>query len=159
MAIEDLGPAEHLAAGAVGRPGSRRFYLEVVAAGVRHSLAAEKEQISALAEQGLALLVDAGVEVDEAAVARLREAGLDIEDPDGERLRIGSIALGVGRSDLVTITVEAADEEDGVSFVVAPEQFRAMAEVALEVVARGRPICQWCRLPMDPDGHACPARN
>jgi hypothetical protein len=40
-----------------------------------------------------------------------------------------------------------------VSFVIAPEQFRAMAQVALEVVAQGRPLCQWCQLPMDPDGH------
>lgn len=159
MAIEDLGPAEHLSAGAIGEPGRRRFYLEVVAGGVRHSLAAEKEQISALAQQGLALLAEADVSFDEEAVSRLLASGLDVVDPDEERLRIGSIALGVGTSDLVTITVESADEDDGVTFVVAPEQFRAMAEVALEVVAGGRPICQWCRLPMDPAGHACPARN
>jgi uncharacterized repeat protein (TIGR03847 family) len=159
MAIEDLGPAERIAAGAVGRPGRRRFYLEVVAAGVRHLLLAEKAQIAALAAQGVEILARSEIEVDGEAVQRLLDAGLEIAEGTDERFRIGSIAMGIDRSDLVSLTVESTDEDEGVRFVVAPEQFVAMAEVALEVVASGRPTCRWCRLPMDPDGHACPARN
>ncbi|MFO7549462.1 MAG: DUF3090 family protein [Acidimicrobiia bacterium] len=159
MAIDDLGPAERIAAGAVGRPGSRRFYLEVVAGGVRHLMLAEKQQIAALAEQGVEILARSEVDVDGEAVDRLIEEGLDIDEASDERFRIGSIAMGIDRSDLVSLTVESTDEGEGVTFIVAPEQFVAMAEVALKAVAGGRPICRWCRLPMDPDGHACPARN
>jgi hypothetical protein len=27
------------------------------------------------------------------------------------------------------------------------------------VVESGRPDCQWCSHPIDPDGHACPRMN
>lgn len=161
MEIEDLGPAERFTAGAIGSPGDRRFYLQVVAAGTSHSLLAEKAQIAALGAQGLEILEDHEISSDEAAVDRLVEAGLEIEDPglDGERFRVGTISIAMAPSELLTVTVESIEEDDAVTFVIAPEQFRAMAMVALEVVAAGRPTCPWCRLPMDPEHHECPARN
>jgi uncharacterized repeat protein (TIGR03847 family) len=161
MEIEDLGPAEHFAAGAIGVPGDRRFYLEVIAGGAPHSLLAEKQQIAALATQGLEILDAHDVSSDEAAIDRLIGSGLEIADPgDGnERFRVGTISIAMAPSELLTITVESIDEDDAVTFVIAPEQFRAMATVALDVVASGRPICPWCRLPMDPAAHECPARN
>jgi uncharacterized repeat protein (TIGR03847 family) len=161
MELEDLGPAERFAAGAIGRPGARRFYLQVVADGVATSLLAEKEQIAALATQGIQILDRNGVTSDEGAVESLVESRLPIDDPgeDGARFRVGTISIAMAASELLTVTIESVDEEDGVTFVIAPEQFRAMALVALEVVASGRPTCPWCRLPMDPDNHECPARN
>jgi uncharacterized repeat protein (TIGR03847 family) len=161
MEIEDLGPAERFVAGAIGRPGSRRFYLQVTAAGVTHVLAAEKEQIAALAGQGLEVLDARGISSDEAAVEAIIAAGLPVIDPgpEGERFRVGEMSIGMSESELLTVSITSIDEDDGIQFVIAPEQFRAMAQVALEVVAAGRPTCQWCRLPMDPDGHECPARN
>lgn len=161
MAVEELGPAERFAAGAIGAPGQRRFYLQVVAAGVVHSLLAEKEQIAALATQGLTILDRFRLSSDEDAVGQIIEVGLEIDDPgdDGERFRVGSISLGMSDAELLSITIESSEEDDGISFVIAPEQFRAMAVVALEVVASGRPICPWCRLPMNPEDHECPARN
>jgi hypothetical protein len=27
------------------------------------------------------------------------------------------------------------------------------------IVAAGRPACQWCGNPIDPDGHICPRMN
>lgn len=161
MDIEDLGPAERFAAGAIGRPGERRFYLQVVAAGVAHSLLAEKAQIAALGSQGLEILEEHEISSDDEAVGRLVAEGLELDDPgiDGERFRVGSISIAMAPSELLTVTVESIDEDDGVTFVIAPEQFRAMAMVALEVVAAGRPTCPWCRLPMDPEHHECPARN
>lgn len=159
MVMEELGPAERFAAGAVGSPGHRRFFLEVTANGVRHTLPAEKEQVAALATQGLAALEESDVEADEEAVSRILEGGLDVDEPTEERFAVGSIVVAVGGSGLVGVTVESAEGDEGVRFVVAPEQFRAMALHALEVVAAGRPTCPWCRLPMDPEGHECPARN
>ncbi len=159
MALEELGPAERVAAGAIGRPGRRRFYLEVTAGGVTYSLLCEKEQMAALATQGLAALEEAGIDTDETAVSQILQSGLAVSDPVQPRLRVGSIALGIAASELITVTVESVDGDDGVSFVVAPEQFRAMALAALQAVAGGRPICPRCRLPIDPDGHDCPAGN
>lgn len=161
MAVEDLGPAERFAAGAIGEPGKRRFYLELVAGGVTYALAAEKEQIAALASRGLEILDEHEISSDDEAVERLIAEGLPIEDPgeDGERFRVGDISISLSSAELLTVIIESAEGDDGVSFVIAPEQFRAMAIVALQVVASGRPTCPWCRLPMDPDGHECPARN
>ncbi len=161
MEIDDLGPAERFAAGAVGRPGQRRFYLQVTAGGSWHSMLAEKAQIAALASQGLEILDEHDVSSDTEAVDRIMAQGLDINDPgeDGDRFRVGTISISMAPSELLTITVESVDEDDAVTFVIAPEQFRAMATVALRVVAAGRPTCPWCRLPMDPENHECPARN
>jgi uncharacterized repeat protein (TIGR03847 family) len=38
-------------------------------------------------------------------------------------------------------------------------QMRAMADHALEVVARGRPVCALCGRPEEAGGHICPKRN
>ncbi len=161
MAVEDLGPAERIVAGAVGEPGQRRFYLQILAGGEPTSLLAEKLQVAALAEQGLAILAERGITSDQEVVDRLIADGLPIDDPgeDNERFRVGEISISLGGSELLTVEVSSVDETDGVSFVIAPEQFQAMAQVALEVVQQGRPLCQWCQLPMDPDEHKCPARN
>lgn len=161
MDIENLGPAEHFAAGAIGLPGARRFYLQVTAGGEAHSMLAEKQQIHALAAQGLEILDEHEISSDEGAVERLVDRGLPITDPgDGnERFRVGTISIAMAPSELLTVTIESADETDALTFVIAPEQFRAMAILALDVVAAGRPTCPWCRLPMDPDNHECPARN
>ena len=81
MAVEDLGPAERLAAGAIGQPGQRRFFLEVTAGGRIHSFPCEKAQVAELAQQGLQLLTLAGLESDEEAVQRLVGSRLPIIDP------------------------------------------------------------------------------
>lgn len=39
------------------------------------------------------------------------------------------------------------------------EQMLALSRHGAEVAARGRPRCQFCGNPMDPEGHQCPAMN
>ena len=159
MPVEDLGPAERLAAGAIGQPGQRRFFLEVTAGGKVHSFPCEKSQVAELAQQGLQLLAVASLEPDEEAVQRLVQSRLPIIDPEEPKFRIGSIGVAVHLSEFLSITFSSTDDEDSATFVVTPEQFRAMALVAVEVVAAGRPICPRCGLPEDPDGHRCPSVN
>jgi|RifCSP13_1_1023834.scaffolds.fasta_scaffold45130_2 hypothetical protein len=158
MAIEDLGPAERLAAGALGEPGERRFFIQITANGVDTWLAAEKDQIGSLALQCLELIQSAELTVDREAVERIVEAGLEIAEPAATRFRLSSISITVPDSSLLRVAFESA-EGDGVSLAVAPEQLSAMALVGMEVVAAGRPLCPWCRLPIDPDGHLCAASN
>ena len=81
MEIEDLGPAERIVAGAIGEPGSRRFYLQVTANGEVTTMLAEKTQINALATQGVAILDANGISSDEVAVDRQIAAGMQVDDP------------------------------------------------------------------------------
>jgi hypothetical protein len=160
MEIDDLGPAERFTAGAIGEPGRRRFYIQVSSSGVDHWLLAEKEQIRVLAMEGIRTLDGNGIEFDPESVAGLITAGLEIQDPgeNGERFRVGEITLAMS-GELITCLIGSVDADQAISFVIAPEQFRAMAAMALQAVAAGRPICRWCRLPMIPAEHECPARN
>jgi uncharacterized repeat protein (TIGR03847 family) len=56
---------------------------------------------------------------------------------------------------------DVPDEEPEVArFTVTRAQARAMAARALDVVAAGRPRCQFCGNPIEPDGtHICPSMN
>ncbi|MXX01160.1 MAG: DUF3090 family protein [Acidimicrobiia bacterium] len=160
MAMNNLGPAEWFVVGAIGPPGKRRFYFQVVADGNRHSLLAEKQQVEALASQGWRSLQRSGVEVDATAVESILSSDLEIDDPaGGEDFRVGTINVGIRPSGLMNISFESDRDEQGLMFMVSPEQFRAMALLARRLVRAGRPICPWCRLPKNPDGHECPARN
>ena len=160
MSRLDLGPAERFAAGAVGRPGRRRFFIEVDAGGGRHRYLLEKGQVVALAQRSLELLGENDVVPDPEAVEMVQQRGLEIEDSDEVDFRVGDMGLQLQPSELVSVTLDPVEEGgEGISFVVAPEQLQAMAMAALEVASHGRPICPRCRLPMDPDGHDCPAVN
>lgn len=161
MGIEDLGPAERFTAGAIGPPGGRHFYFEITAGGRQQWLGAEKEQVRVLAEEGSRIIQASSISIDSEAVVNLIAQGLELTDPgaEGERFRVGDVTLAMSPHDLIICTIASLEGDDGVSFVIAPEQFQAMAAVALEVVSAGRPICRWCRLPMTPDDHPCPARN
>ena len=156
---DSLGPAERFAAGAVGEPGDRTFLFHVVANTEPHWFVAEKAQVATLADYALTALAEANILPDPEAMRRIL-AGLDVELPDEVRFRVGSISLGIQPdSDLISIEFISVDESDGVTFVIAPEQLQALAIHGLEVVGQGRPICRDCQLPMERNGHICPASN
>ena len=160
MAVNNLGPAERFVVGAIGPPGKRRFYFQVVANGERRSMLAEKQQVEALASQGWRSLQRSGVMVDSGAVEALLSTDLQIDDPAGEEeFRVGTINVGIRPSGLMNLSFESDRDDQGLMFMVSPEQFRAMVVIARKLVRAGRPICIWCRLPKNPDGHECPARN
>lgn len=164
--MRDLGPAEEFVVGALGEPGRRHFYIQVTAAGETVWLHAEKQQVAALGAQCLTLLAAAEISPDAGAVQNLK-SDLALRDPQDELFPVGGIQVAVLESELIAIVIsspeegEEEDEEetDSIRFLVAPEQVQAMAEIALEVVAAGRPICPHCHLPEDPLGHRCPATN
>jgi uncharacterized repeat protein (TIGR03847 family) len=159
VAIRDLGPAEEFVAGALGEPGSRHFYIQVTAAGETVWLHAEKQQVAALGSQGLTLLAAADITPDDDAVATLK-GDLVLREPEEETFRVGDIQLAVLESEMITISIVSSDDDaDSIRFLVVPEQVQAMAELALDVVAAGRPICPHCHLPENPSGHRCPASN
>lgn len=158
--MRDLGPAEHFVASALGEPGRRHFYIQVTAAGETVWLHAEKQQVAALGSQCLALLQTAAIEPDPEAVALVKN-DLYLREPEEELFAVGAIQLSVLESELIAIAITGPEgtDENAIRFLVAPEQVQAMAELALEVVAAGRPMCPHCHLPEDPEGHRCPATN
>lgn len=155
----------------VGRPGQRTFYLQARGAAGSVSLLAEKQQVQALAEKlrELLVLVDDGDTITQSNAQRDPALVMEPEEPQG---RVGTIGLAYEEeADRVLIVVQSAPPEqeealeseatddDAFRFVLRRDQVRAFVLHSEAVVAEGRPLCQLCGLPMDPDGHACPASN
>lgn len=145
-----LGTAARLAAGAIGEPGRRRFYLRVGTGDDDVWFPLEKGQVRALAERCLEVLRPAMPEP-------VGDAQLGV--PVSEDFTVGDITLAISDTlfDFVLHPLEEGDEP--VEFSAPAGMVRSMAEEALRVVAAGRPLCPYCNLPIDPDGHLCPASN
>lgn len=169
-------------AGAIGRPGSRTFYLQAREGGRVISVVLEKVQVALLAERLTELLRDVRSRgVDIPAEPPTGEFGREsLEEPIVEAFRVGTMAIvwdGDDESVVIeareigdeaeeapdAIEVEAEDDEDDDSDLVRvrlrPIQALAFAGRALEVVASGRPPCPFCGQPLNPEGHICLRRN
>lgn len=167
MSQSELTP-EIFTAGYVGRPGERAFFLQVRGAFGVHSYPIEKQQVAVLAEKlrELLLLIDAEDTVGSALAER--DPALDLEAPADADWRIGTIGLAYEEeADLVVVLIQPATAEEeeeeeaeaGHRFLLRRDQIRAFVLHVAAVVGEGRPICQLCGLPIDPDGHQCPASN
>ena len=53
----------------------------------------------------------------------------------------------------------SAADRGHIRLYMTRSQAAAFCEHADELVAAGRPSCQWCGNPIDPDGHPCPRMN
>lgn len=159
----DIDHVDRITAGAVGEPGERSFYVQVQSGLAVVTLLAEKEQVRLLAEALLQLLgtlpeVDEGPSPDAPV--------LELEEPLEPEWRVGEIAIeyeeSTGSVEIVISEMESEEEPDvsaRARFVATRAQARAMAVHALEVVAAGRPRCQFCGYPLEPENHICPAMN
>ncbi len=159
----DIGSVDRITAEAVGEPGERTFYVQVQSGPLVVTLLAEKEQVRLLAEAVLQLLGTLP-EADEGAAP---DAGdLQLDGPLEPEWRVGEMAIEYeddsGNVEIVITEIESEDDPDASArarFVVTRAQARAMATHALEVVAAGRPRCQFCGYPLESEGHICPAMN
>jgi len=173
----DLGPVDRITADAVGEPGERTFYLQARSGGEVVTVIVEKQQVELLAASILELLADVELETG----ADLDEDELELEEPLDPRWRAGRLSLGYDRDrDLFLLEVsefdpreEEEDDEEApddlrslldhepetVRLLATREQMLALSRHGAEVADRGRPTCQFCGNPIDPEGHACPAMN
>lgn len=159
-----------------GQPGQRTFFVQARTEDRTFTYLLEKQQVAVLAEKlkEVLVLVDAADPVLTGTPAR--DPGLRLEAPIEPEWRIGTIGLSydeaVGQVIVALHPVEEADaseepidpsdlepDEFAVRFRLGRDQVRAFVLHALHVVAEGRPTCQLCGLPMDPEGHMCPASN
>ena len=164
----NLDPVSRITAGAVGEPGNRTFFIQARKGEILVTLLVEKQQVHVLASTLTQLLESMGVDPDPAAAI-----DMDLEDPLLPEWRIGPMAIEVEEETglfvfLAEEAVPADDDEDEAAvavegararFVATRAQMRALADHAEEVVSAGRPRCQLCGFPIDPDGHTCPATN
>lgn len=176
MSQNELSP-DMFTADYSGQPGHRAFYLQAREGDTSYTFSAEKQQVALLAEKfsEMLLLIDADDPVSSLSPRRIPSLEAIFADPAWQ---VGAIGLAYDDSrdlisvDIREVTEEAidegsfariaeADEESGesVRFLLSRSQVRDFVVHALAVVQEGRPICPLCGLPMDPDGHACPATN
>jgi uncharacterized repeat protein (TIGR03847 family) len=181
----ELGPVEWITAGAVGEPGERTFFLQARAGGRLLTFLVEKEQVELLAAGVLEILARVGKETGTGPA----EEELELQAPLEPEWRVGRLAIGYAEDrDLMLLELEELrpedeeaeeDEEDEgeglleaegregpegpeparVRLWATREQMLALSRHGAAVAARGRPRCQLCGNPMDPEGHTCPAMN
>jgi uncharacterized repeat protein (TIGR03847 family) len=159
----ELDPVDSIAVGAVGAPGQRAFYIQARSGALHLTLLVEKVQVAALAQRTIELLADQQVEASEQPVS--------LQQPVAADWRAGELGLGLDTDSNRFVLVarqapatEEGQESDPDALAVArlwlrPAQMLAFAARGLELVRAGRPVCQICGLPMDPEGHLCPRKN
>ena len=159
-----------------GEPGQRTFFLQARGEAGTFTYLVEKQQIAVLAEKLREILglLDSTDPVLTATPARDPE--LRLETPIEPDWRVGTMGLSYDEETEEVIValqpVQEGDEEreEFPTESEVPEEFavrlrmsvakvRAFVLHSIAVVAEGRPTCQLCGLPMDPDGHNCPASN
>jgi uncharacterized repeat protein (TIGR03847 family) len=166
----ELDPVDRLTAGAVGEPGKRVFYLQARQVDRLVTVLVEKQQVELLSASLVEILARAGKETGEGPP----EEEMDLEEPVVPEWRAGRISIGYDEDrDMILLEAEEVresdDEPEGI-MVDAPEPGRirlwasreqalALARHGAAVAAAGRPRCQLCGNPIDPEGHVCPALN
>jgi uncharacterized repeat protein (TIGR03847 family) len=165
----ELDPVDRITAGAVGEPGQRTFFLQARTGDRVVTIGVEKEQVELLSSSILDILASVDKETGEGPA----EDDLELEPPLEPLWRAGRLSIGyVEDRDLMLLELEEvvaeADEETEIADAPEParlrmwatrEQMLALSRQGAAVAARGRPRCQFCGNPIDPEGHMCPAMN
>lgn len=91
---------------------------------------------------------------------------MDLLEPVEASFRVGQLGIGVDeeRDMIVLVAEEITDDEAAepgrkARFAANPGQMAALSRRAMAVVSAGRPVCELCGEPMEPEGHFCPRRN
>jgi uncharacterized repeat protein (TIGR03847 family) len=168
----EFDEVDEFSATAIGEPGSRVFYLSAKAGGQRVSVRCEKLQVKAISTWLRNVLNDLPPTEQRPMVIRSDPSAA----PEQHAFVLGPIGLGYDRvNDRLLVQLEELLETDSapeeaetepdttdrghIRFYVTRSQADAFCEHADQVVAAGRPPCQWCGNPIDPQGHACPRMN
>jgi uncharacterized repeat protein (TIGR03847 family) len=166
----ELDPVDRITTDAVGPPGERTFYLQARKGDELVTILVEKQQVQLLSASILEILARVGKETGQGP----DEEEMALEEPVEARWRAGRLSIGyLDDRDLLLLEVEelleeeedeeneVEDEREGerLRLWATPEQMLSLSRHGALVCARGRPPCQFCGNPMDPEAHVCPAMN
>ncbi len=166
----DLGAVDRITTDAVGEPGARVFNLQARHGAELVTVVVEKEQVQLLGASVLELLSNVEVETGQGP----GEEEMGLEEPVDPRWRAGRLSIGYEEErDQFLLEIEEFQpelEEDDparllreeaqiVRLWASREQMLALSRHGATVAERGRPACQFCGNPVDPQGHTCPAMN
>ena len=171
----DLENVEKITAGAVGEPGERTFFIQAREGERTITITVEKEQVELLASSILEILATIDLETGDGPA----DDQLELEPPLEPLWRAGRLSIGYaedrdrmvleleellpdredeGQGEAETPPLEGP-EPDRVRLWATREQMFALSRYGAEIASRGRPRCQFCGNPLDPEGHVCPAMN
>jgi uncharacterized repeat protein (TIGR03847 family) len=181
--IHGFDPPERFVVGTVGAPGQRTFFLQARSGAKLISVAAEKQQVVALAQRVDELLDEVmATGATRQVVPAVTPVDLDdtnpLEQPIEEEFRAGTMTLSwdpddervvievfpfvetvVLGPDHVAADVEEAEPEEMLLVRLEPGMARAFVSRTSSVVEAGRPPCPFCGGPVDPQGHLCVRAN
>ncbi len=183
----NFDPVDTIAAGAVGEPGHRTFFIQAQRGGQVLSVLVEKEQVAVLSERMGHLLDQVAEQFPGEETPPDPGTGLLEGDPVP---LFRAVAIGIGFDPARRMVVlelheralegdDEGDEEDDegpadeqpvaaaggeedsylARLYITPGQARVMASRGIEAVVAGRPPCPLCGGPLDPEGHVCPKLN
>ncbi len=167
-----LNPVDNITVDAIGKPGSRVFYVQGTKGDQVVSLLIEKVQLQSLImgiNDFLDEIADRYKNLQEIE-ADFREEEMRIRPPVDPLFRVGDMGLAYDETDDRVCIIakespggseENSEKDEGgiVRYWCTRTQLLAMANWAMSVVQRGRPICPQCGEPMEPEGHFCPKKN
>jgi uncharacterized repeat protein (TIGR03847 family) len=176
----DFDFVDVITAGALGEPGRRTFYIQARAGARTVTIRSEKQQVAAIGKYLRRAL--AHLPVPEGQPPR---SVMQLAEPVQEAFVLGAIALEFNRSNDEFVLhlkefaplsqdddeddLEEDDDDDDDSLENASgsrarvsmtrAQAMAFCDNADRIVSAGRPDCEYCELPINPDGHFCPRMN
>ena len=176
----DFDFVDVITAGAIGEPGRRTFYIQARAGARTVTIRSEKQQVAAIGKYLRRAL--AHLPVPEGQPPR---SVMQLAEPVQEAFVLGAIALEFNRSNDEFVLhlkefaplsqdddedeLEEDDDDDDDSLENASgsrarvsmtrAQAMAFCDNADRIVSAGRPDCELCELPINPDGHFCPRMN
>jgi uncharacterized repeat protein (TIGR03847 family) len=176
----DFDFVDVITAGAIGEPGRRTFYIQARAGARTVTIRSEKQQVAAIGKYLRRAL--AHLPVPEGQPPR---SVMQLAEPVQEAFVLGAIALEFNRSNDEFVLhlkefaplsqdddeddLEEDDDDDDDSLENASgsrarvsmtrAQAMAFCDNADRIVSAGRPDCEYCELPINPDGHVCPRMN
>ncbi|MEY3070157.1 MAG: hypothetical protein RL628_317 [Actinomycetota bacterium] len=176
----DFDFVDVITAGAIGEPGRRTFYIQARAGARTVTIRSEKQQVAAIGKYLRRAL--AHLPVPEGQPPR---SVMQLAEPVQEAFVLGAIALEFNRSNDEFVLhlkefaplsqdddeddLEEDDDDDDDSLENASgsrarvsmtrAQAMAFCDNADRIVSAGRPDCEYCELPINPDGHFCPRMN
>jgi uncharacterized repeat protein (TIGR03847 family) len=160
---------EWVTVGTVGEPGKRTFYIQARQGSELVTLKVEKQQVAALAQFLAEILSDLP-----AAEEVPSEETLPLAEPVEAEWAVGGlqIAYDTSADRIVLVAEELGGDGEDDARTDPPSEDRGTARLGLsrgqaaaivrcgwDLVNAGRPRCNLCGHPMDPEGHSCPRTN